>query len=294
MPEFLRQHWAYLVGALALHVLFAGVFALTLISMQRNAPPPQLAIQATIVDSTKLGRPKQQKQQPPQEDQAQKEQAQKEQAQKEQQAKQEAEQKQQEEQQQRQKQEQAERQRQEEVKQREEQEQRRQAEERQAREQAEKQKQADEERQRKAEAERKRVEEIERKQKEEAAKRKAADDAKAQQAREADLRKQLEEEEGRDQVANSGLLNQYVAMIEQRIVRNWIKPPSARPGLECEVRVTQTPGGTVLNVQMGKCNGDAAVQQSIETAVMRSSPLPPPPDPRLFERTLVLIFKPAE
>jgi colicin import membrane protein len=104
----------------------------------------------------------------------------------------------------------------------------------------------------------------------------------------------LEEEEGRDEAANSGLLNQYVAMIQQRIVRNWIRPPTAKAGLECEVRVTQTPGGTVLNVQMGKCNGDAAVQQSIETAVMRSSPLPPPSDPRLFERTLVLVFRPTE
>lgn len=295
MPEFFRQHWTYLIGALVLHVLFAGVFALTLISMQRNAPPPQLAIQATLVDPSKLGRPpKQQKPQPPQEDQAQKEQAQKEQARKEQQAKEDADRKQQEDQQRRETQERAERQRQDELKQREDQEQRRQVQERQAREQAEKQKQADQERQRKAEAERKRVEEIERKQKEEAAKRKAAEDARAQQAREADLRKQMEEEEGREQAANSGLLNQYVAMIEQRIVRNWNKPPSARSGLECEVRVTQTPGGTVLGVEVGKCNGDSAVQESIRNAVERSSPLPPPPDPRLFERTLVLIFRPAE
>jgi len=27
---------------------------------------------------------------------------------------------------------------------------------------------------------------------------------------------------------------------------------------------------------------------------MRASPLPPPPDPRLFERNLVLVFKPEE
>ena len=96
------------------------------------------------------------------------------------------------------------------------------------------------------------------------------------------------------QAENAGLLNQYIAMIEQRIVRNWNRPPSARAGLECEVRVAQTPGGTVLSVQIGRCNGDAAVRQSIEAAVMRSSPLPPPPDPRLFERNLVLVFKPLQ
>ena len=60
------------------------------------------------------------------------------------------------------------------------------------------------------------------------------------------------------------------------------------------MRVAQTPSGTVLSVQIDRCNGDAAVKQSIEAAVMRSSPLPPPPDPRLFERNLVLIFKPLE
>lgn len=286
MNEFFRQHWPYVIGALLLHVLFAGVFGLTMISMQRHAPPPTLAIQAMVVDRSQLARPKPQKQ-APQEDQAQKEQ----------QAKEAADRKQQEDQQRREAQERAERERQVEIKQREEQEQRRQAEERQQREQQqeiERQKQAEAEKQRKADTERKRVEEIERKQKEEAAKRKAAEEARAQQAREADLRKQMEEEEGRMDLANSGLLNQYVALIQQHIIRHWNRPPSAKPGLECEVRVTQAPGGTVLGVQLGKCNGDAAVQQSIQNAVERSSPLPPPPDPRLFERTLVLVFKPTE
>ena len=175
-------------------------------------------------------------------------------------------------------------------------EQRQQAEQQQVRErqEAERKAQADAERQAKVEAERKRVAEIERKQKEEAERRKAADDARAQTQREAELRSQIEEEEGRAQAENAGLLNQYIAMIEQRIVRNWNRPPSARTGLECTVRVAQTPGGTVLSVQIGQCNGDAAVKQSIEAAVMRSSPLPPPPDPRLFERNLVLVFKPLE
>ena len=108
------------------------------------------------------------------------------------------------------------------------------------------------------------------------------------------MRNQIEEEEGRAQAENAGLLNQYIAMIEQRIVRNWNRPPSARTGLECRVRVAQTPSGTVLSVQIDQCNGDAAVKQSIEAAVMRASPLPPPPDPRLFERNLVLVFKPLE
>jgi len=190
----------------------------------------------------------------------------------------------------------AEQERQVEQKQRQEQEQKRVQEEQQLRErqEAERKRAADVQRQQQAEAERQRVAEIERKQQEEAQKRKAAEDARLQSARENDLQKQLADEEGRSQAENAGLLNQYIAQIQQRVVRNWNRPPSARTGLECQVKVTQTPSGVVLTVQVTTCNGDAAVQQSIEAAVLRSSPLPPPPDPRLFERNLVFVFKPAD
>jgi colicin import membrane protein len=34
------------------------------------------------------------------------------------------------------------------------------------------------------------------------------------------------------------------------------------------------------------------VRESIEAAVYRASPLPPPPDPGLFDRNLKITFKP--
>lgn len=285
MGEFLRNHWTYLIGAVLLHVLFAGIFGLTLVSIARKPQPAQLAIQAVLVDPSVINRAaRQQERQREQERARERERQATEQRQKQQEAqRREAEQR-------------AEQERQLELKQNQEEQQRRQLEERQLRErqEAERRREAEAERQRQAEAERKRVADVERKQKEAAERRRAAEEARAQAAREAELRSQLEEEEGRNQAENAGLLNQYIAMIEQRIVRNWNRPPSARTGLECEVRVAQTPSGTVLSVQLGRCNGDAAVRQSIEAAVMRSSPLPPPPDPRLFERNLVLIFRPLD
>jgi colicin import membrane protein len=48
----------------------------------------------------------------------------------------------------------------------------------------------------------------------------------------------------------------------------------------------------VVNVRIGTCNGDASVRESIEAAAYRASPLPPPPDPSLFERNLEITFKP--
>ncbi len=143
-------------------------------------------------------------------------------------------------------------------------------------------------------AEQKRVEEIKQKLREVEQKRQNEIDAKERVRREAELKAQLADEEGRDQAVNAGLLNQYAALIRQRVERNWIKPPSAQSGIKCEVRVTQAVGGMVLSVAFGKCNADAAVRQSIESAVMRSSPLPPPGDSRLFDRNLSFIFNPAE
>jgi colicin import membrane protein len=50
----------------------------------------------------------------------------------------------------------------------------------------------------------------------------------------------------------------------------------------------------VTGVQIGNCNGDAAVRESIEAAVYRASPLPTPSNPDLFDRSLKFNFHPDE
>ena len=123
---------------------------------------------------------------------------------------------------------------------------------------------------------------------------KAAREARLRGEREAALRKALESEEEGEAFARSGIVDEYKAMLTQTIERNWIKPPSARQGLQCTLHVTQAPGGTVIDVKIGECNGDQAVRESVANAVYRSSPLPAPRDPRAFERQLVMVFKPTE
>ena len=93
---------------------------------------------------------------------------------------------------------------------------------------------------------------------------------------------------------SSGALAEWQAQIAARIQRAWLRPPSARPGIDCIVYVTQVPGGEVTNARVGECNGDQAVRESIESAVYRASPLPPPPDPALFERNLEIRFVPTD
>jgi colicin import membrane protein len=123
---------------------------------------------------------------------------------------------------------------------------------------------------------------------------KHAADLKAKAEREAELHRQLAEEEHVSAVEASPARAQYIARLASRIQNAWIKPPSARAGLDCVVNITQIPGGEVTSAHVSQCNGDAAARQSIENAVYRASPLPAPPDPALFERNLVIHFHPAE
>lgn len=165
-----------------------------------------------------------------------------------------------------------------------------------AREQEEKEKAArekvDKERaeQEKAQREKEQREKAER---EKAAREKAAAEKERQQ-READLNAQIAAEERLAAARASGKMDQYVAQITARIERAWIRPQGARPGLECEVRVTQVPGGAVVSARVTRCNGDDAVRESIEAAVYRASPLPQPADAALFERNLVVTFRPED
>jgi colicin import membrane protein len=131
-------------------------------------------------------------------------------------------------------------------------------------------------------------------QQDKAAKARAAQDAKAKAAHEAELKRALAAEEESAAIAQSGVVDEYRALLVQTIERNWMRPPSARAGLECTLDVTQATGGTVVDVKVGDCNGDQAVRESITNAVYRSSPLPAPRDPRAFQRRLVIVFKPTE
>jgi len=85
-----------------------------------------------------------------------------------------------------------------------------------------------------------------------------------------------------------------VRAIQAHVEQRWFEPPGVTQGLSCTIFVTQIPGGEVVSMRFGPCNGGAAVRQSIETAVRNASPLPAPPEPRLFEREVRLVFTPKE
>lgn len=125
------------------------------------------------------------------------------------------------------------------------------------------------------------------------AQRKTAEDKRRRTAQ-AELDRQLAEEDALLAASDSGALAEYVALIAQKVERNWVRPPSAKAGLECELSVTQIPGGQVTGVRIGNCPADDAVRRSIEAAVLRASPLPMPANQALFDRNLRFVFKPQE
>jgi len=134
--------------------------------------------------------------------------------------------------------------------------------------------------------------ELERIKSERLAQEKALADAEAKQKAEAIAREQAALDAERQKQLSS-LRGQYIADITNKVERNWIKPASARQGLSCVVNVKQIPGGEVIDVRVTRCIGDEVFRRSVETAVRRSSPLPVPPDPSVFDREIEFNFKPT-
>src|SRR4029077_17830985 len=109
-----------------------------------------------------------------------------------------------------------------------------------------------------------------------------------------DLRAEIAAENARSEAERAGVLDEYILAIQRKIESNWTQPLSAKEGLECVVNVVQLPNGEVYDVKVdaAQCNGDEAVRRSIEAAVKKASPLPKPSSQAVFERNLIVTFKP--
>jgi colicin import membrane protein len=85
------------------------------------------------------------------------------------------------------------------------------------------------------------------------------------------------DEEARDFRAGqtATLSDNYQAAIQAVVTQNWLRPPTAQPGLRCILKIVQIPGGEVISAAIaGTCNGDEATRRSILAAVERGGALP--------------------
>lgn len=88
--------------------------------------------------------------------------------------------------------------------------------------------------------------------------------------------------------------NSYVGKIASKIRGNLVVPPGVSGNPEAEFIVNQLPSGEVLDVKLKKTSGNTALDDSMERAIRKSSPLPKPTNPGDFERQLDLKFRPLD
>jgi colicin import membrane protein len=169
----------------------------------------------------------------------------------------------------------------------------------------------------KAEEERKAKEAAERKEREkkEAEKREADKkqqeeqkklaEARERQAREAaDLKAQAEREkaarDAQQQVvaANAAALSRaeadYIRRIQAKIKGNVVLPPDMNGNPEAIFEVVQLPTGEIIDAVLRKSSGVRAYDEAVQRAIQKSSPLPRPDRPELFQRSLTLKFRPLD
>ena len=86
----------------------------------------------------------------------------------------------------------------------------------------------------------------------------------------------------------------YAGRIKAKIRANIVLPPDIKGNPEAIFDVVQLPTGEVLSVKLRKSSGHAGYDEAVERAVLKSSPLPRPDRPELFQRALELKFRPLD
>ncbi|MFM9881458.1 MAG: cell envelope integrity protein TolA, partial [Burkholderiales bacterium] len=86
----------------------------------------------------------------------------------------------------------------------------------------------------------------------------------------------------------------WIDKIRSKIRGNVLVPDGINGNPEAVFDVVQLPSGEVVNVRLRKSSGVKAYDESVERAILKSSPLPRPDSPELFERELRLTFRPLE
>lgn len=96
--------------------------------------------------------------------------------------------------------------------------------------------------------------------------------------------------------ATKRVVDEYVGKITAKIRRNIVEPPDVSKKMRAEFMVTLLPGGMVLNTKLSKTSGDVRYDDAVERAILKSQPLPLPPDVAMFKnfRELKLGFEPEQ
>jgi len=106
-----------------------------------------------------------------------------------------------------------------------------------------------------------------------------------------DIKNQLARE---GDAARKRALSGYTDKIIAKVRGNWILPIDLKGNPEAVFVVIQLPTGEVISTKLKKSSGIPAYDTAVERAILKSSPLPKPDKGELFERELILTFRPYE
>jgi len=129
-------------------------------------------------------------------------------------------------------------------------------------------------------------------------------EAKDRQSREAaSMRAQAEREQATraqqqkveaDAAARSRAEADYIRRIQSKVKGNVVLPPDIPGNPEAIFDVVQLPTGEIIDAVLRKSSGVRAYDDAVQRAIVKSSPLPRPDRPELFQRTLTLKFRPND
>lgn len=134
---------------------------------------------------------------------------------------------------------------------------------------------------------------------------KAAQTQRARAENEAKLRAQLDAEGSPSGTARDGRTGKaggsgrigdpgYADRIRLKIRGNIVLPQGIQGNPEAIFEVTQLPSGEIIAVKLQKSSGNRVLDEAIERAINKSSPLPKPDNPAAFERILSVKYKPFD
>ena len=86
----------------------------------------------------------------------------------------------------------------------------------------------------------------------------------------------------------------YIDKIRTQIKRNIIPPSEIKGNPEVVFNIVQLPTGQVLSVRLVKTSGNALLDDAVERAILKSSPLPKPDRPEQWLREFNISFRPLE
>lgn len=143
--------------------------------------------------------------------------------------------------------------------------------------------------------------------------RKRADEKKAADARERQQREMTQmqaqadkELQARAQAANTArtkstadaasksAMDDWIKRIQAKVRGNVLIPPDMNGNPEAIFEVVQLPTGEIIDAQLRKSSGVPAYDDAVQRAIIKSSPLPKPDRPEMFQRVLKLQFRPSD